>query len=58
MLPMTEGQEISNFCRPFLEKMLTDDAQRTLHDNRRQPIAIGHLRDSGDLKKSNKCGDL
>ena len=28
-----------------------DDAQRTTHDDGRQPIAIGHLSDSGDLKK-------
>ena len=30
--------------------MLTDDAHRTTHDDGRQPIAIGHLSDSGDLK--------
>ena len=30
--------------------MLTHDAQRTTHDDGRQPIAIGHLSDSGDLK--------
>ena len=27
-----------------------DDARRTTHDDGRQPIAIGHLSDSGDLK--------
>ena len=27
-----------------------DDAHRTTHDDGRQPIAIGHLSDSGDLK--------
>ena len=32
------------------KKMLTDDARRTTHDDGRQPIAIGHLSDSGDLK--------
>ena len=26
------------------KKMLTDNAQRTPHDDGRQPIAIGHLR--------------
>ena len=31
--------------------MLTDDARRTTHDDGRQPIAIGHLSDSGDLIK-------
>ena len=33
------------------EKMLTHDGRRTTHDDGRQPIAIGHLSDSGDLKK-------
>ena len=32
--------------------MLTEDGQRTTHDAGRQPIAIGHLSDSGDLKKT------
>ena len=32
------------------EKMLTHDARRTTDDDGRQPIAIGHLSDSGDLK--------
>ena len=32
------------------KKMLTDDGRRTPHDDGRQPIAIGHLSDSGDLK--------
>ena len=32
------------------KKMLTDDVRWTTHDNGRQPIAIGHLSDSGDLK--------
>ena len=27
-----------------------DDGRRTTHDDGRQPIAIGHLSDSGDLK--------
>ena len=31
--------------------MLTHDGHRTTHDDGRQPIAIGHLSDSGDLKK-------
>ena len=31
------------------KKMLMDDAH-TLHDDGRQPISIGHLSDSGDLK--------
>ena len=31
------------------KKMLTDDG-RTKHDDGRQPVAIGHLSDSGDLK--------
>ena len=31
------------------KKMLTDDARRTMHDDGSQPIAIGHLSDSGDL---------
>ena len=31
----------------------TDDARRTTHDDGRQPIAIGHLSDSGDLKICN-----
>ena len=30
--------------------MLTHDGRRTTHDDGRQPIAIGHLSDSGDLK--------
>ena len=30
--------------------MLTRDARRTTDDDGRQPIAIGHLSDSGDLK--------
>ena len=34
-----------------LEKMLIDDAQRTTHHDGRQHIAIGHLIDSGDLKR-------
>ena len=34
--------------------MLTDDARRTPHDDGRQPIAIGHLSDSGDLKMGTK----
>ena len=33
------------------KKMLTDDAQRTTDDDGRQPIAIGHPSDSGDLKR-------
>ena len=33
------------------KKMLTDDGQRTMDDNGRHPIAIGHLSDSGDLNK-------
>ena len=39
------------------KKMLTDDGRRTtnegrrtMHDDGRQPIAIGHLSDSGALK--------
>ena len=32
--------------------MLTHDGRRTTDDDGRQPIAIGHLSDSGDLKKS------
>ena len=39
------------------KKMLTDDGRRTphdahhtTHDDGRHTIAIGHLRDSGDLK--------
>ena len=32
------------------EKMLTHDALRTTDDDGRQPIAKGHLSDSGDLK--------
>ena len=31
------------------EKMLTHDGRRTTHDDGRQPIAVGHLSDSGDL---------
>ena len=34
------------------KKMLTHDARRTTDDDGRQPIAIGHLSDSGDLKSS------
>ena len=34
------------------KKMLTHDARRTTNDDGRQPIAIGHLSDSGDLKRS------
>ena len=30
--------------------MLTDDGRRTMHDDGRQPMTIGHLSDSGDLK--------
>ena len=30
--------------------MLTHDGRRTTVDEGRQPIAIGHLSDSGDLK--------
>ena len=33
------------------KKMLTDHGRGTTHDDGRQPIAIGHLSDSGDLKK-------
>ena len=42
----------SRFCPVVLEKkMLTDDARRTTTDDHgRQPIAIGHLNDSGYLK--------
>ena len=32
------------------KKMLTHDARRTTDDDVCQPIAIGHLSDSGDLK--------
>ena len=32
------------------KKMLTDDAQRTTHDDGRQHLAIGHLSELGDLK--------
>ena len=32
-----------------LEKMLTDDARQTIHNDGHQPIATGHLSDSGDL---------
>ena len=31
---------------------MTDDPRRTMNDDGRQPIAIGHLSDSGDLIKS------
>ena len=31
-----------------------DDGRRTTHDDGRQPIAIGHPSDSGDLKKESK----
>ena len=37
------------------EKMLTHDGRRTSHDDGRQPIAIGHLSDSGDLKSSDQA---
>ena len=30
--------------------MLTDDGQQMTEDDGHQPIAIGHLSDSGDLK--------
>ena len=33
--------------------MLTDDGRRTMHDDGRQPMTIGHLSDSGDLKMEN-----
>ena len=33
-----------------LEKMLMQEAQQTTDNNGREPIAIGHLSDSGDLK--------
>ena len=33
------------------KKMLMDDGQWTMHDEGRKPIAIGHLSDSGDLKR-------
>ena len=36
--------------------MLTHDARRTTNDDGRQPIAIGHLSDSGDLKMFNYTG--
>ena len=34
-----------------LEKMLTDDARRTPHEDGRQPIAIGHISKSADQKQ-------
>ena len=34
-----------------LEKMFTDDGQRTTDDDGRQSIAIGHPSDLGDLKR-------
>ena len=42
------------------KKMLTDEEPRTTHDDGRQPIAIGHLSDSGDLKTwiSFICGQM
>ena len=30
---------------------MTNEERRTKHDEGRQPIAIGHLSDSGDLKR-------
>ena len=33
------------------KKRLTHDARRTTNDDGRQPIAVGHLSDSGDLIK-------
>ena len=36
------------------KKMLTHDGRRTTHDDGPQPIAIGHLSDSGDLKTQEK----
>ena len=32
------------------EPRMANDARRTREDNRHQPIAMGHLSDSGDLK--------
>ena len=34
----------------ILEKMLTHDARGAMDDDGRQPIATGHLSDSGELK--------
>lgn len=31
-------------------ELLTNDGRRTTHDDRRSPIATGHLSDSDDLK--------
>ena len=36
------------------EEMLMHDARRTTHHDGCQPIAIGHLSDSGDLKTKNQ----
>ena len=33
------------------KKMITHDERLTTDDNGRQPIAIGHLNDSGDLTR-------
>ena len=30
--------------------MITNDGQHLMHNNGRQPIAIGHPRDQGDLE--------
>ena len=38
--------------------MLTHDGRRTTHDDGRQPIAIGHLSDSGDLKSYGRDTNL
>ena len=35
--------------------MLTDDARPTTDNDRCQPIAIGHLSESGDLKCDQDC---
>ena len=38
-----------------LVNMLTDDARPTTDNDRCQPIAIGHLSESGDLKCDQDC---
>ena len=58
-LPLGWGHEIYNFLFPYptyLVKIgpVVLDKKMLTHDNRRQPIAIGHLSDSGNLKNHNQ----
>ena len=50
--PVPEEATYKQFLRPTFLAMISDDvkARRTKHNDGLQPIVIGHLSDSGDLK--------